>query len=70
MSDLANDPENRLTLRQADQARQDFAEILDELDFVNDLSRLPSRAWLTRMALISFGSVCALVGVIALMLAR
>jgi hypothetical protein len=29
---LADDPERRLTLRQADQARDDFAQILDELD--------------------------------------
>jgi hypothetical protein len=29
----ANDPEYHLTLRQADQARGDFAAILDELDF-------------------------------------
>jgi hypothetical protein len=33
---LANDPEYRLTLRQADQAREDFAAILDELNFVKD----------------------------------
>ena len=71
MSDLANDPEYRLTLRQADQARQDFAEILDELDFVKlQLSRLPTRAWLSRMALIGFGSVWARLGVGALLLAR
>jgi hypothetical protein len=34
MPPLADDPERRLTLRQADQARSHFAEILDELDFV------------------------------------
>jgi hypothetical protein len=71
MSDLANDPEHRLTLRQADQAREDFAEILDELDFVKlQLSRLPTRAWLSRMALMGFGSLWALLAVIALLLAR
>jgi hypothetical protein len=31
---LADDPERRLTLRRADQARDDFAQILDALDFV------------------------------------
>jgi hypothetical protein len=31
---LADDPERRLMLRQADQARDDFAQILDALDFV------------------------------------
>jgi hypothetical protein len=34
MSDLADDPERQLTLRQAAQARDDFAQIMDELDFV------------------------------------
>jgi hypothetical protein len=29
-----DDPERRLQLRQADHARDDFAQILDELDFV------------------------------------
>jgi hypothetical protein len=41
MSDL--DPE-RFTLRQAAQARDDFAQIMDELDFVKaQLVRLPTR---------------------------
>ena len=34
MPDLANDSGYRLTLPQADQAREDFAAIFDELDFV------------------------------------
>jgi hypothetical protein len=71
MPDLADDPEYRLTLRQADQAREDFAAILDELDFVKfQLSRLPTRAWLSRLALMGFGSVWALLAVIALLLTR
>jgi hypothetical protein len=46
MPPLADDPERRLTLRQADQARSHFAEILDELDFVKEqLARQPDRAW-------------------------
>jgi hypothetical protein len=45
MSDLANDPERQLTLRQAAQARDDFAMIMDELDFVKtQLARLPTRS--------------------------
>jgi hypothetical protein len=37
------DPE-RFTLRQTAQARDDFAQIMDELDFVKEpLSRLPTR---------------------------
>jgi hypothetical protein len=34
MSDLPDDLERRLTLRQAAQVRNGFAMILDELDFV------------------------------------
>jgi hypothetical protein len=41
MTDL--DPE-RFTLRQAAQARDDFAQIMDELEFVKEqLTRLPTR---------------------------
>jgi len=41
MPDL--DPE-RFTLRQAAQARDDFAQLMDELDFVKELlARLPTR---------------------------
>ena len=41
MSDL--DPE-KFTLRQAAQARDDFALVMDELDFVKELiARLPTR---------------------------
>lgn len=71
MPDLADDPEHRLTLRQVAQARDDFAMILDELDFVQtQLSRLPTRAWLSRMAFIGFGSVWAVLALVALLLAR
>jgi len=43
MSGLADDPEHQLTLRQAAQARDDFAMITDELDFVKaQLARPPS----------------------------
>jgi hypothetical protein len=45
--------------------------ILDELDFVKfQLSRLSTRAWLSRMGLIGFGGVWALLIVLLLMLAR
>ena len=41
MADL--DPEH-FTLRQAAQARDDFAQVMDELDFVKELiARLPTR---------------------------
>jgi hypothetical protein len=43
MSDLADDPE-RFTLRQAAQARDDFAMVMDELDFMKaQIGRLPTR---------------------------
>jgi hypothetical protein len=52
MRNLLNDPEHRLALWQADRARQDYAEILDELDFVKlQLSRLPTRRDLAKVAL-------------------
>jgi hypothetical protein len=39
-------------------AREDFACILGELDFLKiQVSWLPARAWLSRMAWIGFGSV-------------
>jgi hypothetical protein len=44
MTDLADDPKRRLTLRQAAQARDDFAMIMDDLDFMKaQLARLPTR---------------------------
>jgi hypothetical protein len=40
-----DDPERRLILRQADQARDDFAAILDELALLRGAAyRLPTRA--------------------------
>ena len=36
MRDVTDGPEHRLSLRQADQARNDFAAILDELDFLKE----------------------------------
>jgi len=69
MSDLAHDPERRLTLRQADQARNDFAAIIDELDFVKgQLAWLPTRAYVGKIALLATGSVLALIAAAALLL--
>jgi hypothetical protein len=68
---LTDNPEYCLTVRQANQAREDFGILLDELDFLKmQVSRLPTRKWLSRMALIGFGSVWALLGLVALLLAR
>jgi len=42
----------RLTLRQADQARADLYAIHDELDFIREqLARLPTRKVIVRLAL-------------------
>jgi hypothetical protein len=71
MRDLTDDPERQLTLRQADQARSDFAAISDDLDFVmRQLARLPTRAYVCRLALIATVSVLALIVAAGLMLAR
>ena len=52
------DPDHRLTLRQADQTREDFAQILDELDFVrSQIARRPK----VRFAGCHFGSPLAAV---------
>ena len=60
-----------LALRQADEVRNDFAAILDDLDFIKgQLARKPSRAWTSLLLLIGFGSVWALIAAIELMLAR
>jgi hypothetical protein len=51
------DPEIRLTLRQVDQARTDFAIIEHELEIYPRLARIPTRVELARTALaIIFGT--------------
>ena len=60
----------RLTLRQADQAREDFAQILDELDFLrSQIARLPTKSEVRWIALrLALGALAAVV--IALLLIR
>ncbi len=71
MPSPASDPQYHLTLRQADQARGDFAAILSELDFVKwQLSQLPTRAYLGRTVLMATASVWALIAAVTLLLAR
>ena len=71
MAGMSNDlgPE-RLTLQQADQAREHFAQILDELDFLrSQVARLPTRSEDRWMALrLTLGASAALV--VALLLIR
>jgi hypothetical protein len=63
MSDL--DPE-RFTLRQAAQARDDLAQIMEELDFVKELlARLPTRRDFTPLR-IMLGSALLSAGLVIL----
>jgi hypothetical protein len=57
MSSPSADPDYPLTLRQADQARGDFAAIIDEPDLMKwQIERLPTRAYFCRSLLIATAS--------------
>ena len=59
--------EYSLTLRQADQARCDFAEISDELDLIkSQLARLPTRKEMARTTLLAMTSGAALTTLLVL----
>jgi hypothetical protein len=62
-------PERRLTLRQADQARDDFGQILDELDLVKrQLARLPTRSEISLIVLrLTLGAAAGITTVVLLM---
>jgi hypothetical protein len=69
MPSLTDKPDYPLTLRQADQARSDFAAIESDLQLVmSQLARLPTRAYLCRMLLLTTDSLWALLGAVALWL--
>jgi hypothetical protein len=56
-----------LTLRQADQARTDFALLESHLEVIaNQLAWLPTRAYLCRTLLLATASVWALLAVLLL----
>jgi hypothetical protein len=56
-----------LTLRQADEARTDFALIEKNLEFLAEqLACLPTRAFLCRMLLLATASIWALLALILL----
>jgi hypothetical protein len=58
-------------LRQADQARTDFAAIESDLELIMGLlARLPTRADLCRTLLLAMAIMWALVGVVALYVIR
>jgi hypothetical protein len=57
--------ERSLTLRQADQARTDFALIEGHLEFIaGQLARVPTRAYLCRTPLLATASIWALLAVV------
>ena len=63
--------EHTLTLRQADQARSDFAAVEGDLQFImSQLARLPTRAFVCRIALMTAGSVWTLIAAGALLWVR
>jgi len=67
----ADETERQFVLRQADQVRADFAAILDELSFVQQqLARLPTRAFVSRLALQATFGVLAAITAAALLLLR
>jgi hypothetical protein len=69
MPSLTDKPDYLLTLRQTDQARSDFAAIEGDLQFVmSQLARVPTRAYLCRILLLSTASLWALLGAVALWL--
>ena len=71
MPSPADDLERDLVLRQADEARSDFAAILDELEFVkSQLALMPTRAYLSRIALMATCSLSALIAAVGLLLVR
>jgi hypothetical protein len=63
--------ENSFTLRQVDQARGDLYGIDDNLEFLKiQIARLPTRAYVSRIALMATGTVWALIIAVAMMFAR
>ena len=60
-----------LTLRQTDQARTDFALIESNLEFLaGQLARVPTRAYVCKIALLATGSVWALITAVTLLMVR
>ena len=69
MPSLTDKPDYTLALLQADEARSDFAAIESDPHFVmSQLARLPMRAYVYRMLLLSTASLWALLGAVALWL--
>jgi hypothetical protein len=63
--------DNRFPLCQIDQARGDLCGIADEIEILKmQIASLPSRAYVGRLALMATATVWALIGAVAMMLAR
>ena len=63
--------DHQLTLCQIDQARGDLYGIADEIEALKvQIAGLPSRGYVSRLALMATGTVWALIGFVALLLAR
>ena len=63
---MSEDAEQRLSLRQANQARADFAATHDDLEFIKvQLARVPTRQHMARPALpsLSTGTALAIIGI-------
>jgi hypothetical protein len=61
--------DNQLTLRQIDQARGDLYAIADDLEFLKaQIAQLPSRDYVSRLALMATATVWALIGAVAMVL--
>lgn len=59
--------QHTLTLRQADQARTDFALLESHLETIaGQIARLPTRVFLCRMLLLATASIWALLAVLLL----
>jgi hypothetical protein len=63
--------EHTFALRQIDQARGDLYAIADEIEALKlQIAGLPSRAYVSRLALMATATVCCVIGFVALLLAR
>ena len=65
-------PDDRqFTLRQIDQAPGDLHALADEVEALKlQIARLPSRAYVSRVALLATATVWALIGAVAMMVTR
>jgi hypothetical protein len=69
--DCAYASDSQFTLRQIDQARGDLYGIADEIEVLKkQIAQLPSRAYVSRLALMATSALGALIGAVALMVTQ